>query len=401
MNLLKNINDWFVNLFRVWRREFRLIFTDPGVLLFFFGLPLAYPVIYTIIYNPETLKDIPVVVVDNSRTEASRQLARMLDQTQGAQVIGYASDLAEARQAWAEKKCYAIMEIPADYAKRLGAGQQAVVSFYEDMSLLLRYRTFSATLADIQLALASQVTFEHLNQAGLLTSGIAQEGMPISNEEFFLGDPTQGFASFIMPGIVVLILQQSMFLGIAMLAGSAAERRRRNRGYDPMAVEASALTTVLGRTLCYVVIYLPLSYYVLRMIPAMFNLPQVGEFKDYMLFIFPMLIASALFAQSMSVLVTERESSMLVVVFTSVIFLFLSGLTWPRYAMNPFWTVISDAIPATYGVEGSIRITALGASLSDVAHYWRGEWLLSAVYLVTAVAVAYFRRPVLKAQPNI
>lgn len=36
--------NWFKSLFRVWRREIRLVFTDIGVLLFFFALPLAYQI---------------------------------------------------------------------------------------------------------------------------------------------------------------------------------------------------------------------------------------------------------------------------------------------------------------------------------------------------------------------
>ena len=53
--------NWFKSLFRVWRRETRLVFTDIGVLLFFFALPLAYPIVYTLIYNPEVVKKIDTV----------------------------------------------------------------------------------------------------------------------------------------------------------------------------------------------------------------------------------------------------------------------------------------------------------------------------------------------------
>ena len=401
MKLFSSIKSWFVNLFKVWRREFRLVFTDPGVLLFFFGLPLMYPIVYTLIYNPEIVTDIPVVVVDKSRTADSRQLARMFDDTQAIKVAGYAANLEEARKAMREKKCYGILEIPADYAKRIGNGDQAVVAFYDEMSLLLRYRAFMSAMTDIQLALGQEITLERVNAGGLLTADLAAGGMPVNNEAFFLGDPTQGFASFIMPGIVVLILQQSMILGIAMLAGTAAERRRRNRGYDPMAIDTSAVTTVIGRTLCYVIIYIPMSYYILTMVPAMFDLPRAGSPADYMPFIFAMLVASAMLGQTIAVFVTERESSLLVVVFTSVFFLFLSGLTWPRYAMNPFWTAIADCIPATWGVEGTIRILANGANINEVSRYYVNEWILAGVYFISAVILAHFLSPRRKALAQV
>ena len=44
-SLTMSVARWFTGLFEVWRREFRLVFTDAGVLLFFFALPTLYPVV--------------------------------------------------------------------------------------------------------------------------------------------------------------------------------------------------------------------------------------------------------------------------------------------------------------------------------------------------------------------
>ena len=153
---------WFLSLFRVWRRETWLVFTDVGVLLFFFGLPIGYPIVYTLIYNPEVVKEIATVVVDHSRTAESRELVRTLDATQGIDIVGYASDMPEARRAWGEKKCYGIIEIPADYAQKVGRGEQAVISFYNDMSLLIRFRQYLFALTDVQMHEVSKLTAERV-----------------------------------------------------------------------------------------------------------------------------------------------------------------------------------------------------------------------------------------------
>lgn len=392
MKFLSDIGRRLVTLFRVWRREFYLVFTDPGVLIFFFGLPLAYPVVYTLIYNPEIVTNMPVVVVDNCRSASSRQLVRAIDATQALKVTGYAANLDEAREAWHTKECYAIIEIPSNYDRALNTMNQAMVTTYADMSLLLRYRAMLLAMTDVQVDQTLSITQRRVSDLGLIAESVTDGQLPVESQSVIVGDETQGFASFVMPGLVVLILQQSMILGITMLAGGRAERRRRNRGYDPMAVDASPVTTVIGRTLCYVIIYLPLAYYILHIIPEMFSLPHVTHFMDYMPFILPLLIASALLGQTVSVFVTEREASLLVVVFTSVVFLFLSGLTWPRYAFNGFWLLISHCIPATWGVEGFIRMTSDGASPADVGHYYKIMWLLSGIYFISAVIVAYVHR---------
>lgn len=385
--------NWLKNLFRVWRRETHLVFTDIGVLLFFFALPLAYPIVYTLIYNPEIVKKIDTVVVDNSRSAESRELVRELGATQGVNIVGYAADMGEARRAMMEKKCYGVLEIPSDYGRRIGRGEQAVTSFYCDMSLLLRFRQYLFAMTDVQMNEVTRITSQRLADGGLLTSSIG--GLPVDSQPNFLGDVTQGFASFVMPGIVVLILQQSMPLGITMISGTSRDRRRRNGGTDPLDYDAGPTATVLGKSLCYLMIYLPLSYYILEIVPYMFSLPHVGRFMDFMPMIFVMLLATSFLGQTLQIFVRERESSLLVIVFTSVVFLFLSGLTWPRYAFNKFWLMVSDLIPATFGMEGLIRINSNGASLADVSQYYWGLWALTGLYFVTALLLRYFvsRKP--------
>lgn len=385
------ISTWIVTLFRVWRREFRMVFSDIGVMIFFFFLTSMYPIIYTLIYNPETVKDIPIVVVDNSRTPKSRELARMVDATDAIKVYDYAANLQDARKIQNTHEAFGILEIPADYDKAIGRGEQAVVTFYADMALLLRYRAFVGSLTDVQLALGTKIQQEEISTIGL--PGQLVSGAPVESEAIMLGDPTQGFASFIIPGILVLILQQSMVLGVSMLAAGGSERRRRNGGIDPLAIPAGPATTILGKTMCYLCIYAPICIYVLHIVPMIFSLPHIGHLTDYLLFILPMLLASVFMAMTISVFVTERESSMLVVVFTSVVFLFLSGLTWPRYAMNGFWQLLGDCIPATWGVEGFIRMNSNGSLLAQESHAYAMLWILAGVYFVTAYLVTRYLYP--------
>ncbi|MCM1347986.1 MAG: ABC transporter permease [Firmicutes bacterium] len=392
MKHLFNILSGKVTTFmQVWRREYYLVFHDLGVMLFFFALTIGYPIVYTLIYNPEIVENIPIAVVDHSRTQQSRRLAQMIDATQGVEVYDYVPNLQDARRLQNEHKVYGVLEIPADYAKRIGRGQQGVATFYAEMSLLLRYRTFLSALTDVELASGSEIRRQAIDIIGLPAQDM--NGLPVESESVMLGDPTQGFASFIMPGILVLILQQSMLLGVTMLAAGVKERRRRFGGIDPETIPAGAMTTIWAKTLCYVTLYIPICVYVLNLVPIMFNLPHIGSFPQMFIFILPMLIAAAFMGQAISVFVTERESSLLVIVFTSVVFLFLSGLTWPRYAMSDIWTWVGDAIPATWGVEGFIRMNSNGSPLWEQARPYTMLWILAACYMTLAWLVTRFSSP--------
>lgn len=386
--------NWFKSLFRVWRRELYLCVTDFGVLLFFIALPLFYPPVYTLIYGPEVVKNIDAVVVDNSRTAESRELVRALDATQGINIIGYVPNLGDAKEAMHRKDCYAVFEIPRDYARTIGNGGQAVVTLYQDMSLMIRYRQILFSLTDVQMHEAQQFTARRIaDRLGGFSTVIS--GLPVNTEGVSIGNPAQGFASFLMIGIFVLILHQAMLLGICMVAGTRRDRRRRlGLGYDPLEIhEADPVATVLGRSFAYLSIYLPMVVLVIAIVPRIFSLPQYGNFADIFCFISVMLLAVTFFGQVVQLMVRERESSMILVVFTSAIFLFVSGITWPRYAFNPFWKALSDLIPSTWGVEGFVNINSNGAGIHAVNQAYTSLWILCAVYFVLAVLINHFTRP--------
>ena len=67
------------DLFYVWKQELRNLFRDQGVLIFFVLVPLTYPLIYSFIYTNETVREVPAVVVDNSRSSLSREYLRKVD----------------------------------------------------------------------------------------------------------------------------------------------------------------------------------------------------------------------------------------------------------------------------------------------------------------------------------
>ncbi len=384
MNFFEKISLWVSDMGRVFRNELKLIVHDVGVLLFFVALPLAYPVVYTLIYNPEVVRKLPIAVVDNSRTAESRSFVQKASASPSLEIYAYCPNMADAKELMAEHKVFGIMQIPGDYAKNIGRSEQAHVEFYSDMSLLLRYRTFVAALTDLQLEIISEITGERISSAGLASLS-ASGGLPIESESNFLGDTEQGFASFVIPGIVILILQQSMVLGVTLMGGSSRERRRRNGGIDPMEVKgASTLAMVWGKALACTVFYIPCTIYILRFIPEMFNLPHYGSPVDYLLFIVPLLLSSAFLGQTLVIFMRDRESPFIVVVFTSVVFLFLSGLTWPRYAMSKLWYWLGNCVPGTWGVEGFIRINSNAASLPEVGTAYFALWLLTAVYMLTA-----------------
>lgn len=390
--------DLWKQFIAVYAREFKLILHDQGIIVFLAFLPLAYPVVYSLIYNPEVVREVATVVVDHDRTAASRELVRDLDATQWIDVTGYATDLPDARKAHNEHRCYGILEIPQGFSKALGRGEQGKAVIYSDMSLMLRYRALLMGSSQVMMACGADIAQKDMSELAALSAQYAPEGIlnitPVS-----MGNITSGFDSFIMPGVVVLILQQCFILAIGM-AGGAKRERKTLIGYDSVNMQPSVLMTMLGQAACYMTIMMLPAIWLLHYVPLIFHFPQAGNLLEIFALVGPLALASCFMGFCVQGFIWEREQIFVVWVVTSVIFLFLSGLTWPFFAIHGFWKVLSVMVPATWGVEGFIRMNGNGASLAQVSECFWWLWGLVLFYGAAAYAVQrWLVRPTEVLQP--
>lgn len=377
--------SFILQLLDVYCREFRLVLHDQGIILFFLFLPLVYPVIYSLIYNPEVVKDVKMVVVDHDRSSLSRELVRNLDATQEAWVTGYAADIPEARRAMDSRKCFAILEIPEGFGRKVWRGEQANAVMFCESSLLLRYRGFLVAATDVSSAMGAGIMARKIEEAAPLAETIVSgDIMPIEN--ISLGNTENGFDTFVMPGVLILILHQCIILASGM-AGGAKREHPELIGYYSFNEQPGVIMTMTGQMLCYITILILPIIYLVHYVPLMFSFPMEGNFLEILMFLVPMVIACLGLGFMFQGIVREREAVFVIWVVSSVVFLFLSGLTWPRYAMSPFWKSIGSCIPATWGVEGFIRMNTNGASLAQVCNDYIHLWILAAIYLLLAYCV--------------
>ena len=372
---------WCIQVLRVCGRELLLVFRDEGVVIFFLLLNAVYPVLYAIIYNPEVVRNERVVVVDDNRTHASRDLVRRLDATQEIAIAGYAANMQEAQEAMHRKECYGILYVPRDFGQSAGRREQAHVSLYCDMSVMMRYKAMFTALSNVTQTMGNE------RMAAVVEPVVNMGGSIVENHQVPVGNPAMGIASAVLLFILPLVLQQSMILGIAMLHGGSIERRRRNGGRDPMAVEASPGATIVGKMMCHQIIYVLPVIYVLHYVPLMFGFPQYGNLLHIICLAVPFVIAVSFMGQTLSAFVNERESVFLLFVFSSVVFVFLTGVSWPRYLMSRLWWLVGDCVPATWMDQGYVLMQTNGSTLYQVQHpYWM-LWIQVPVMFILAYLV--------------
>lgn len=370
------------NILNIWFKELTTVMRDGGILIFIIFVPIAYPLLYSYVYTNEAVLEVPLAAVDDCNSSLSRDLLRKLDATSETRVVARCNDMAEAEEMLKRQEVYGILHIPESFSRDLWRGDQTTVGLYCDMSSMLYYKQLLLSTSNVSLAMNRDIKVGRY-LPGTSDRQDAVTAMPIEYDDVSLYNPQGGFASFLIPPVLMLILQQTLLLGIGMAMGNVRERTG-GLVMPRLCYYRCPVQIVVGKTLFYLPLYIIMAVYMYVLVNDMFALPRYGGFGTFLAFLMPYLLACIFLGITLSALVYRREDCIMLFVFLSVPMLFLSGVSWPLPSMPAFWKYVSWLFPSTFGMNGYVRISSMGASLTDVLSELRGLWIQVAVYFTTS-----------------
>ena len=379
------------SVFYICQKELKAVFKDQGVLIFFLLVPIAYPLLYAFIYTGEVVREVPAAVVDMNKSTLSREFIRKVDATPDVKIQSHCADMEEAKLLLKESKVYGVIYIPESFSSDITKGIQTQVTLYCDMSGMLYYKAILTASTEVSLKMNKAIKTK---RAGNTTNRQDEiSATPITYEAVNLFNPQAGYASFLLPAVLILIIQQTLLLGVGLSAGTARENNR-FRDLVPLSRQyQGTLRIVLGKSSAYFIIYAIVSAYILCVVPKIFSLVQIAQAGTLAAFILPYVLSCIFFAMTCSIFIHHREACMMIYVFTSVPLLFISGVSWPGSAIPEFWRVISWLFPSTFGINGYIAINSMGATLDQVLPEFRALWIQTGVYFLTTCIV--YRRQIM------
>ena len=369
----------------IWRQELKQVLRDEGVLIFCIVVPLVYPLLYSWVYNNEAVHEVPVVVVDLSHSHQSRQFIRMCDASPDVQVVSHAVDLDEAKSLVSRQVAKGIYYIPEDFATKLNRMEQATISVYCDMALMLTYKAIYQTAMAVSTKMGSAM------QVALADNYTAREDVitasPLEVEEVSMFNPQGGYGTSVLPAVLMLIIQQTLALGIGLAAGTARETNPYGDLVPAHPAYSGIYRIVGGKALCYLMVYAVMGAYLVTVVPRMFDFLQIAPWQSLLALMTPYLLACVFFGMTVSCLVRYRENVILLMVFISLPLLFMTGVSWPQSSIPGAWQGVSWLFPSTFGVRAYLRLNSMGASIGDVAFELRCLWVQVAFYFGMACLV--------------
>lgn len=366
------------------RREFRTISTSYAILLVLMGGIFVYGLLYNYMYAPDLIRNAPVAAVDLSKTQLSREYIRLLDASNQVWVVTDAVDYQGAREMMKRNEVVGIVYIPDDFEARLGRGEQAIYMMYESTTAFLYYMTMLEASSGAMLTLGDRCRPQ---MAVFLPAGTAVQlaaVQPITVVGTALYNHTEGYGSYLIPAVLVVIIFQTLMMVIAMISGDERHSGSLVRFAAGGTSFGRMARVVWSKTFVYTMLYAVFSLFLLGLIPLLFGLPDVGHPMNTVILLIPFLLATSFLGLAASVFFTDGDAPLLMIAFFSVGLIFLSGVSYPLELMPWYWRAAHFVFPAAPATLAYVKLNSMGASMAEIQIEYLTLWVQCVVYFVLA-----------------
>lgn len=380
---------------RLWKvafAEWKLFYTDPAAILLLVVAGVLYAFYYPTPYIYQTVSKVPVAVVDLDNTAMSRDLIRMASAAQQIEVKSIYAEMNEAEAAMAREEIFGFMVIPENMEKDIRAKRPVSVNIFTHGAYVMLHGAIGTAFSTCALTVGATNKVKQIALGKKVPSAKAiamRDPIPISIQTMF--NSSGSYSNYVVPSVLVVILQQSLIIGICVLGGSRAHRRFRKKFRDSPVENETAEYRYFGRALAYFLHYCSFILFYHCIIYNLFDFPRRGEILPMMVFSLVFLASVINLGMVVSQVFLRRESSMQLFLYLSIPILFLANFSWPSYLMPQWMVSISYILPSTFAVPAWLSIEQMGADIYEVAPKLYQLAIQAVVYLVLGLILTRAR----------
>ena len=361
------------------RHEWQAVFTNSAILLTVFGGVLLYSFLYPLPYAGQVPRDQEVVVVNLDNSQLSRRLERMVDATPQVRLSARAHSLEEAEEIFFTGRFSGILVIPENFYRDLLQGRRPTLAFAGDASYFLVYGTVLEGMSGAGTTLAAEVKVHRMIMSGQPMFSAMERPTGIKLNLVPVFNPTMGYVNYVIPAVFILILHQTLIMGLGILGGGQNEQQGTGgqKGYWQ---RAAPLLLLAVRTGLFVAIYWLLFMYYFAVCFTYYQIPRLAGLAELHLLLLPFLLSATFLGVCMGSLMPRRELTTLLVLISSLPLIFASGFIWPISAIPAPIVAVSQLVPVIPAIKAFLALNQMGAEFSDILPLWYQLWLCTVLY---------------------
>ena len=367
------------------RQELRVLFwcKFPAA-LWLFGVPLLFCLLFGLVYSPNVVKNIPIVVFDQDQTATSRIAVQAFLDSERYDIVAQVTNQEAMEQYLNSHDAVAALVIPADFSENIKLGRSAQLLMEINAANLMYANTILSTSQEIVQTLSVGISQKMLEAVNKLPDQALRLAMPVGFRVRILNNPTLSYSNFVLPGMGANGLQIGIILIASTMLTKEYARLEHWQGLSSAAL-------VIGKIVPTWLVSIAAFFTYLAYLMEVFAVPFRGDVASLLMiggaFTFA-IIGVGLFFSAVSP--TEIMAIQSPVLYIMPAFLF-SGYSWPLVAMNDFSKMVSAMMPFTYFAD-TLRDILLVGYAPDLVKNTLILFLFGAVLSLLAIAIFALRR---------
>lgn len=332
------------------------------------------------VYANRTVWDLPVAVIDQDHSSASRLLTRDLDATSKIKTVAYDS-IPEAQRDLGQRKLFAVVIMPVDLEKKILAGEAIVIPVYGDATNRLANGQIEQDVLTAYQSLLTQYNSQLLLSSGFSSRQASVLLTPMVGQTLDLFNPGISFAAIIFPGLLVMLLQHSLLIASV----------RVNIGLKSAPSGKPTIPAMLGGLSALIPIWLFLSIVLFVLWPWVLGYRQTASIGEIILLTFPFLLAVLGLGKLVTECLRSVEMIYLTLSFITMPVFYISGTIWPLQAMPAWVRAVSSMLPSTWATKAIAGVNQMGLPFSEVGGDMLMLLVLGGIYTALGIGLGLLR----------
>jgi ABC-2 type transport system permease protein len=375
----------FIRIKKIFIRELRLVSKDINIISVVLLAPLFYSFFYGTIYYNKVETNIGVVVMDFDNSATSNKLIRYLNSHQSVSIVGKIEDLEEGNKKLISEEAKAIVYFPKGFEETLKKGKRAEIKIYLNGTRFLVSNDLNKAINEVIGYVNAGISLKYFETKGYNFDQAVEIIDPIKLDVRSLFNFTESYGDFLIPAVLVLILQQTLLIG---LSESIAKERETN-SFDGLSRLANWQPNLLihGKGLFYFLLFGSYGVFFFIINFSVFKIPNRGEFLPLFIFTTLLLISVIYISIFVSSFFHRKIISLQFLTLTSYPVFLISGYSWLYQSLPVYLKILTNIIPSTPYFAAFTRITQMGAGLNEVLP----ELIHLIILAIAGYTLTYFR----------
>ncbi|MGD9487121.1 MAG: ABC transporter permease [Calditrichaceae bacterium] len=382
---MKNLNLKITGFNRVLLREIQLIKSDINILMVILLAPLFYAFFYPSIYVHKTEHDVPIVVVDQDKSALSADLIRYLDIHQLTKVTETVTDLEQAKDRIYSMATEGIIYIPDGFESNLKSGSGTDLKVYINTNRFLISNDINKAVNEVIGTMGAGIRLSYFRTNGNSFEQAIELIEPVRGDIRPMFNPSESYGDFLIPGLLVLIIQQTLLIGLS--ESMAKEREKHTLGNLFETANRSIWATIAGKASFFILLFGSYSFFMFTVLFKVFKLNFAGSKSALFVLTFLFLLSVIFLSLFVSSFFKRKILSMQFFVFTSYPIFLLSGYSWPLQSMPAMLRTFAYVLPGTPYLNAVVRITQMNAGWNHILP----ELLLLAILTLSGLLLTRLR----------